>query len=56
VPVVVVEVPDVSSQRKVGGGGCSVSEGPGDFGLLFLALLGALGLLRKRFMTSIVNR
>ena len=56
VPVVVVEVPDSSIQRRVGGGGCSVSEGPGDFGLLFLALLGAIGLLRKRLLSSIISR
>ena len=56
-PVQVVPIPDSSSQRKVGGGGCSVSEGgPGDFGLLFLALLAALGLFRKRLLASLISR
>jgi len=55
-PVKVVIVPDTSSRKKVGGG-CSVSEGgPGDFGLVFLALLGALGLFRKRLAASLLNR
>ena len=55
-PVEVVIVPDTSQRRKVGGG-CSVSEGgPGDFGLVFLALLGALGLFRKRLLASLMSR
>ena len=55
-PVKVVIVPDTSDRKKVGGG-CSVSEGgPGDFGLVFLALLGALGLFRKRLAASLLNR
>jgi MYXO-CTERM domain-containing protein len=55
-PVEVVIVPDTSKRRKVGGG-CSVSEGgPGDFGLVFLALLGALGLFRKRLLASLMSR
>jgi hypothetical protein len=55
-PVKVVIVPDTSNRKKVGGG-CSVSEGgPGDFGLVFLALLGALGLFRKRLAASLLNR
>ena len=55
-PVEVVIVPDTSKRRKVGGG-CSVSEGgPGDFGLMFLALLGALGLFRKRLLASLMSR
>jgi hypothetical protein len=55
-PVKVVIVPDTSNRKKVGGG-CSVSEGgPSDFGLVFLALLGALGLFRKRLAASLLNR
>ncbi|MDG1115223.1 MAG: HYR domain-containing protein [Pseudomonadales bacterium] len=55
-PVKVVIVPDTSNRKKVGGG-CAVSEGgPGDFGLVFLAMLGALGLFRKRLAASFLNR
>ena len=55
-PVKVVIVPDTSNRKKVGGG-CSVSEGgPGDFGLVILALFGALGLFRKRLLASLMSR
>ena len=55
-PVKVVIVPDTSNRKRVGGG-CSVSEGgPDDFGLVFLALLGALGLFRKRLLASLMSR
>ena len=58
-PVQIVDVnPAGYAKRKtVGGGGCSVSEGgPGDFGLVFLALLGAIGLFRKRLLASLASR
>ena len=58
-PVQIVDVnPAGYAKRKtVGGGGCSVSEGgPGDFGLVFLALLGAIGLFRKRLLASFASR
>ena len=55
-PVKVVIVPDTSNRKKVGGG-CSVSEGgPGDFGLVILALFSALGLFRKRLLASLMGR
>jgi MYXO-CTERM domain-containing protein len=51
-PVQVVEVPKQPASAPKVGGGCSVSQGPGDFGLLLLAMLGLLGLARKRLRLS----
>ena len=51
-PVQVVEVPKQPANAPKVGGGCSVSQGPGDFGLLLLAMLGLLGLARKRLRLS----
>ena len=49
IPVQVVIVPDSSKQKRVGGGsGCSVANGPGDFGLLILLVLSLLTLLGTR--------
>ena len=48
-PVMVVDVGSEAYQnRKKVGGGCSVGEGPGDFGLVLLAMLAGLGMLRRR--------
>jgi len=47
-PVRVVEVLKIPASAPKVGGGCSASQGPGDFGLLLLALLGLIGLFRKR--------
>lgn len=48
-PVLIVDInPEgFKSRRKVGG--CSVAEGPGDYGLVLLALLALLGMSRRRF-------
>ena len=50
-PVLVVELNTEGYQnRKKVGGGCSVAEGPGDFGLILLAMLAGLGMLRRRLL------
>ena len=52
-PVMVVDVGSEAYQnRKKVGGGCSVGEGPGDFGLVLLAILAGLGMLRKRMLRA----
>ena len=52
-PVLVVELNTEGYQnRKKVGGGCSVAEGPGDFGLILLAMLAGLGMLRRRLLRS----
>ena len=53
-PVMVVDVGSEAYQnRKKVGGGCSVGEGPGDFGLVLLAMLAGLGMLRKRMLRAV---
>lgn len=52
-PVQVVDVGSEAYQdRKKVGGGCSVSEGPGDYGLILLAMLAGLGMLRRRMLRA----
>lgn len=46
-PVLVVNVPEDSTRKSVGGG-CSVSQGPGDYGLLVLLALALLVAGRRR--------
>jgi len=53
-PVLVVEVPASAKRKSIGG--CSVAEGPGDFGLILLAILGLLGLARKQLRSIFVPR
>ena len=51
-PVVVVTVPDDSIRKSVGGG-CSVSQGPGDYGLLILLALALLVAGRRRLQAVV---
>jgi len=48
-PVLIVDVNPEGFQNRRKVGGCSVAEGPGDYGLVLLALLALLGMSRRRF-------
>ncbi|HIG62055.1 MAG TPA: HYR domain-containing protein [Gammaproteobacteria bacterium] len=48
-PVLVVNINAEGHQNRRKVGGCSVAEGPGDYGLVLLALLALAGLARRRF-------
>ena len=54
-PVLVVEINAEGHQSRRKVGGCSVVEGPGDYGLVLLALLALAGLTRRRFRALLVR-
>jgi len=48
-PVLIVDINAEGHENRRKVGGCSVAEGPGDYGLVLLALLALLGMSRRRF-------